>query len=426
MNKPEVRTSTTATPLHSVDDASLFDPAVQSDPREFYRLLRDDRPVYLMPETGFYVVTRYDDIKAICMDAETFSNAFSDGFMQGDKWPIFEKILEDADATIAPNLNTLDPPAHSRHRRVLNKVFSPKRIQLIEPQVREVAHALIDGFIDRGECEFIKEFAFPLSGKIIAGQLGFDPTDIDKFKAWSNKLLLPVIKLMDEDELRECARVTIEMQDFLKAVFEDRRKTPRDDIVTTFVRESLDDEEPLSMPEIMGIMRNLIGGGFETVEGAISHAMWLMIRYPEQTAKIRADRGLIANFVEEVVRFEGPVQGLSRRVTRDVEVAGTLIPKGSIMMIRFGAANQDDRRFECPHQFDIERKDLAQHMAYGAGAHLCVGRVLARMEMAVSVGVILDRLASFGLARPLPWPTHAANILTRPLKELPIRFTKAA
>lgn len=408
----------------TIEDYSIFDPVVQSDPAEFYKLLRDEHPVYNIPDTNIYVVSRFDDVRAVCLDNENFSTNIDEGYLQGKNWHIFQDVIAERGMPIVPALNSLDPPEHTRHRQILNRVFMPKRMKALEPHIREVANYVLDQFIDRGEVEFISEFALPMSGMIISEQIGFERGDIAKFKHWSNSILAPGLKPCTKEELLASAEITLELQKFCVAIFEDRAKNPREDVVSTLVEESRSDESPLSLPEMIGIMRTLIAGGFETVEGALSNAMWLLLRYPEVAAQIRADRSLIPSFVEEALRYEGAVQGLVRRVKQDVEVAGTVIPKDAMVMIRFAAANLDERKFECPHKFDISRKNNA-HMAWGTGIHMCVGRPLARLELIVAFETIFDRMSSFELARPLPFPTHLPNVMTHSMRELPIRFTKA-
>jgi cytochrome P450 len=158
---------------------------------------------------------------------------------------------------------------------------------------------------------------------------------------------------------------------------------------------------------------------------AISHGLWLLLRYPAEMAKLRANPALVKDFIEEVLRFETAVPGLARMVTKDTELAGVAIPKGAMIMTRYAAANHDPAKFECPHLFDIERKDK-QHMAFGAGPHLCVGRVLARREMNSVFSTLLQRMDNITLARPLPEMVHVPHMMLRPMKELYIRFDKIA
>jgi cytochrome P450 len=170
-------------------------------------------------------------------------------------------------------------------------------------------------------------------------------------------------------------------------------------------------------------MSQLIGGGFESTTTAIGHAMWQLLRNPEQMQMLREDPKLIKGFVEESIRMESPTQGLRRRVTQDTELSGTFIPEGSVVVVRYGAANRDAQKFECPHKFDMKRPNAGTHLAFGAGVHFCVGAVLARQEIAIGILAMLQRFENIELARPLAKPVHKSNFLTLPMRELPIRFT---
>jgi cytochrome P450 len=209
-------------------------------------------------------------------------------------------------------------------------------------------------------------------------------------------------------------------------LFEERRASPTGDWISALVTAQSEDEEPLSMAELQSVMSQLIGGGFESTMTAIGHAMLRLIQQPEQIARLREEPKRIKGFVDEVIRIESPTQGLRRRATRDVELSGTLIPKGSVVIVRYGAANRDPAKFACPHVFDMERSNAGTHLAFGAGTHFCVGALLAKQEIATGILAILDRLDDIRLARPLVEPIHRANFLTLPLRELPIVFTARA
>ena len=177
------------------------------------------------------------------------------------------------------------------------------------------------------------------------------------------------------------------------------------------------------MNEMQSLMRQFLSGTYESLVSAISHGLWLLMRFPEQLAKLRADPWRVKDFVEEAIRLETPVPGLARIATRDTEIAGVPIPQGSLVMPRYAAANLDAAKFKCPHMMDIDRKDK-HHMAFGAGPHLCVGRVLARREMTTVFGAVLARMDNIELARPLPDPVHVPHMMLRPMRELHIRFDK--
>lgn len=404
---------------------SLLDPATQSDPFAAYEVIQAAAGIYRMPETGFYVVTRYDDLRAVLTDPETFSNEVDRASLQGaENAAVLHDYLSQHGWPHVPTLQRTDAPAHTRYRKLLDRVFTVKTVRALTPHIREVAHRLIDGVEDRGHCEFIEDFAVQLPGIILAEQMGLDAGEVTTFRKWTDSLLAPAAHVMTQDELRANADIELQAQHFLRDVFEDRRKRPQDDLITKLVHAHNEGEEPLSMAELQSIMAQLIAGGFESTTTTIGHALRQLILNPDQMAALRADDSLVRGFVDEVIRYESPTQGLRRRATRDVELAGTLIPKDSVVIVRYGAANRDPAKFDCPHAFDMRRRNAGQHLAFGAGPHFCIGAVLAKAEIAEGILAVLNRLDDIRLARPLEPPIHKPNFLTLPLRELPITFSK--
>lgn len=406
---------------------SLLDPMTQSDPFAMYEAMQDAPGIYQMPETGFYIVSRYADLRAVLTDPVTFSNKVDRASLQGPENAA--KLREYMEAKGWPHIATLqrtDAPDHARYRRLVDRVFTVGRVREMTPHIEEVAHALIDGFIDRGECEFISEYAMLLPGTILAEEMGLPAGQVATFKKWADSMLAPASYVMDEEALLRNADIELEAQHHLGRLFDERRANPTGDWISALVTAQRDGEDPLTMAELQSVMSQLIGGGFESTMTSIGHALMQLLNHPDQMAKLREEPKRMKGFVEEVIRFESPTQGLRRRTTCDVELSGTLIPEGSVVIVRYGAANRDAAKFACPHMFDMERGNAGTHLAFGAGTHFCVGAVLARQEIAIGTQAILDRLEDIQLARPLVEPIHRANFLTLPLRELPIRFRAKA
>ncbi len=185
-----------------------------------------------------------------------------------------------------------------------------------------------------------------------------------------------------------------------------------------------DDEEPLNMHELQNLMHQLITGGFETTQSALNHGLWALIRFPEIANKLHENESLMKPFVEEVLRWESPVQFLMRQATKDVEISGTLIPEGSLVMVGYGPANRDESKFKCPHEFDITREGVGAHLAFGSGAHFCPGALLARQEMMSSFKYIIERMNNIELSRPLPSPVHNFSMFFMPMHDFYIKFDK--
>ena len=407
----------------TLEEFSLLDPAVQDNPFPMYEAMQAAPGIYQMPENGFFVVSRYADLRAVLTDPVTFSNNVDRASLQG---PVNAAKLHDyLESRGWPHIQTLqrtDAPVHSRYRKLVDRVFTLGRVRDMADHIDETAHRLIDAFIDRGECEFVSEFALLLPGTILAEEMGLDATQVATFRRWADAMLEPASRVMSEEELRANADIELEAQHHLARLFDERRRNPTNDLISGLVHSHAEGEEPLSMTELQSIMSQLIGGGFESTMSAIAQGMLQLIRHPAQMAELRADRKLVKGFVEETVRFETPVQGLRRRATRDVELSGTLIPKGSVVVVRYGAANRDAAKFAGPHVSDMKRSNSGTHLGFGAGSHFCIGVILARQEIASGILAMLDRTESIELAHELTAPTHRPNFLTLPLRELPIRF----
>jgi cytochrome P450 len=404
---------------------SLMDHAVQSDPYDFHALLHEHCPVYRMPETGFYVVTRYDDLRKVLLDTGSFSNSLpSRRALKGDLGDLYEQLVAERGWRHVDTLQSIDPPAHARYRKVLDAVFATRRMNAMKPHVEEVSAGLIDSWIGDGECDFNAQYAMKLPGIITAEQMGLPREDIETFKRWADNLLIVAATPQSEAEVRRSAETTLEMQHFIAVELEKRRTAPGEDMLSALVHAHGDDgEAPLSMEELQSVMGQLIAGGYETVQSALAHGMWQLVRHPGLLGRLRGDPAAIKRFCEEVIRMESPVQSLMRRATRDVEVGGTLIPEGSLVLARYGAANRDPAKFACPHAFDTDRANVGAHLAYGSGVHFCVGAILARLEMNVAFTQLTDRLEQVELARAMPDPVHRQSLHWLPMKELPIRFS---
>lgn len=404
--------------------ASLLDPEVQDDPFSTYATMRELCPVFFMPEMDLHVVTRFEDAKQVLTDPATFSNNPSArGARPSESAKAAAKVFREQGWVRARTLQRTDPPVHTRYRRLLAGAFTKRRVRSLVPRMDELCHQLIDGFIDRGEVEFVNEFALPLPGIVICEQLGLDASEYPRFKRWADAMLAATQRVLSVEEATTQAEIELDAQHHLKQEFERRREQPTDDLISALVTSEVDGtSEHLSIEELQDLMHQLITGGFETTTAALSTGMWLLLRYPDQMEKLRADGSLLENFIDESLRFDSPVAGLWRTAVCPATVAGTEIPADSSVMVRYAAANRDGDRFEDPDRFDIERHNAGDHLAFGWGNHYCVGAQLARAELRSAFRALLDRLDRIELARPLDELPHEPSFFLRPMKELPLRF----
>jgi cytochrome P450 len=384
-----------------------------------------------MPEIGAVMVTRYDDVRFVLTNPDLFSSSGRGGGakkgLQVDNARRYQEILRERGWGPVETLQRTDPPIHTDYRRLVAKAFLPRRIAHMAPHIDDVTRGLIDGVIESGECEFNLDFAMPLPGIIIAEELGLDSSEIHRFNRWAGAMLALAMRPLTAEEVLDTVEIELEAQHHLAAVFEARRAEPTDDLISALVHAHEDEEgvEPLSVAELQNLMHQLVTGGFETTTSALNHGMWLLTRDPELQARVRRDLSLVPRFIEELLRFESPVQGLTRRATRDVEIGGVVIPEGAMVMVRYAAANRDASVFERADEFDIDRPRTPQHLAFGVGAHFCVGAALARQELVSAFTQWLDRTSTIELARPLERPIHHPSFILFPMKELPLRFEPA-
>jgi len=406
----------------ALDQISFLDPAIQADPYPAYRTLHKEQPVYRMPETGVYMITRYEDVRTVIKDTETFSSDMRTADVSTSSMRIHLEMMKEKGWLRAQTLQRTDPPRHDRYRKLLNRVFTGPRVAALTPRIERLVDDLIDAFIDKGECEFVGEFALPLPGIVIAEQIGLESSKIKTFKSWADAMLAFAQRPLSDEEARKVTETEIEAQHYLAKEFEDRRHTPREDIISGLVHAHGEDEEPFDMNELQDLMHQLITGGYETTTSALSQGVLLLIERPDLLMRLRQDLSLVDRFVEESLRFKSPVQGLWRQTTRDVVLGGTAIPKGASVMIRFAAANRDADKFERPDELDIDREMIGAHIAFGAGVHRCIGMVLARAELKAAYRSIVSRLDKIALKYPDREPVYDPSIFLYPVSSMHLTF----
>jgi cytochrome P450 len=409
-----------------LESISFMDPATQSCPYEAYKTLRSECPVYKMPEVGFYMITKYDDARMVMKDTVTFSNTYShqQGYESEGVKRHHEIMNTEGFGKRPETLQRTDPPIHTKYRKLLNKAFGLSRVKEMNPYISGVVNDLIDGFIDNGECDFVSEYAVPIPCTIIADQLGVPREYLGKFKSWSDAMLIPASGMASVEEMENAARLEVESQHYFKGIFEEKRIKPTDDIISELVNADFNGERKLTEDELQDLINQLLTGGNETTTSSIAHGMWLLLRHPEQMKKVMENNDLISKFIEETIRYETPVQGLFRTATVDTEMRGVKIPKGSTLLVRYAALNRDEDIFEDPEIFNVERKDVGKHLAFGSGAHHCIGASLARAEMLAAFKHFFDRIDGIELAKDLPDIPHQPSIFLHQLKELHIKFRK--
>jgi len=395
---------------------------VQDDPFPYYRERMSKCPVWHEEDINLYVIGGHEEARAALGDLRTFSSkpAAGNRAVRPEVVLAYMGVLEEKGWVHTPILQRVDPPEHARARKILNRVFTPAQVRAYVPEIEEITNRLVDSMLRRGGCEFVKDFALPLPGRFIARHLGLDDDEYPRFRRWAEAMLsLAQRNDMTVEEAVGEANIEVEEQHFVVAEFEKRRRNPGgNDLISLIVHAHGEDEEAFTTTELITLMHQLITGGFETTTGALSAAMLLLLRHPDQLQLLRDDRSLMPNFIEEVLRFDAPVQGLWRSVQCPVNVGGVDIPEKSAAMVRYGAANRDPRVFENPDVFDIRRPNAKNHISFGFGVHFCLGAALARQQMSSAFNILLDKVSEFELARPLEFPVYDRSFFLRPMREL--------
>ena len=407
-------------------DFDFFSPEVIESPFEFYAALRREAPVYRLPGTDIFMLSRWADIRRVNRDTKTFSNDFQHLLKGAEPSPeaaaIYARGYEQP-----PTLLTLDPPEHKVFRSLINKVFSSSRVEKMHDYIEQVVDELIDDFVDRGECEFVRDFATPLPVYVIADQLGVPRKDLRRIKAWSDAFASRLGGMAGPEEEVENARLIVEYQHYMVNIIEARRARPQDDMISDLANNTIkhaDGERLMSIEELLSMIEQLLVAGNETTTSATTGGMLSLIQLPDQLRILLDDPGMIDNAVEEILRFESPSAGLWRVVTTDTEIHGVAIPKGSLLQLRYAAANRDERVFDDPDAMDVCRRNAADHIAFGYGTHFCPGAFLGRKEMQVAFTRLLQRLTNFRLAEGKNDLRHWPNMVLRGLKELHITFDR--
>jgi cytochrome P450 len=398
--------------------SNLQHPDVRANPYPFYAQLRAQDPIHWDEELGFWVLTRYADIAAVYQDPR-FSRA--QGLRSGyERLPETEQTLaEPVYRCFSKTMFYSDPPYHTRLRGLVSSVFTPTAVEQMRPYVQRTVDRLLEAVQANGKMDFIRDFAYPLPILVIVQMLGLPAEEREQFKKWSDDLFAILGSVPHSPELMEgAARSLTALTDYITKLSEERRKHPRQDLLTALV-EATQDGEQLQQDELVANMIILLSAGHETTINLIGNGLLALLQNPEQLQKLRAHPDLIALAVEEMMRYDNPVQIAYRSAAQDVEIGGRQIRKGQLVNSILAAGNRDPQRFSEPDRFDITR-DEGRHLGFGLGIHFCLGAPLVRLEAQTAFTAILSRFPKLSLATEnLEWQEHP---IFRGVKALQVEF----
>jgi len=413
-------------------DLSFLNPATNRDPFPAYSHLLEERPIYFDPAIRFFVVSRYEDIRRILMDPKTFSSAaWQDTarahFEDEQSKQLAERFALKGGWIPTPNVASLDDPRHREVRALFEKAFRPARVKEMEENIRLTAASLVDAIAAKGHCEVVTELSIPFPMTVISSEVGAHVQDIWRIKGWINTLVERVSFFQTPEQQISSVDHIVEAQLYFKKLVDDLRGNGNGTVLSDLVNTPLSDGQFMSDRELItNIIDVIFLAGTETTTNAITAGVRMLCEQPALFDSLRANPAEhIRVFVEEVLRLESPAQGIYRVVTEEVEIHGLKLAPGSVLHLRVGAANRDERKFTCPANLDLKRKNAAVHLAFGSGLHHCVGSSLARRELYWAFATIVNRFSALRLTALQDPISYLQNYMFRSIKSLHVQFEVA-
>ncbi|OYU71188.1 MAG: cytochrome P450 [Alphaproteobacteria bacterium PA2] len=387
----------TDTPLPNIMAMTPFNPEFQKDPHSVLKPLRERCPVLRDETTGNFIISRFSDVRAIATDLTMWRDPLRAEPAALMQRRFADAVVEGVPRSESTSILMLDNPDHARVRGPLSQALYA-RVAKIRPQVETIVDQALDRMATKTSFDLMDEFCVPIPIDVIAVILGVDHDRLVEFRDWSEGIIQGLNPFRNEDQTRHMERSSVALNDYFTAALAERRDNPRDDLISDMTRLQAEGA-PLSDVELRINLTALLVGGNLTTTDLIGNGVRLLLLNPEELAKLRADPGLINSAVEEILRYEPPVDMTSRVASRDMEVSGCPIKATQVMTVSLRGANRDPEAFPDPDRFDISRK-RASHMAFGGGAHICIGAPLARLEAQVAIARLLERFPNLRLADP--------------------------
>jgi cytochrome P450 len=389
-------------------DYNPLSPEAIENPYPFYAYLREHAPVYWIEPLQAWALSRYADVDFALRNPQIFPSSGFTNQTLGDLNPTPE----------TPWILDMNPPDHTRLRKLANKGFLPRLIRALEPRVQEITRQLIASLRSQTEGDLVSMLSGPLPTTVIAEMLGVEEDRLSDFKRWSDDIVLGTSRPTEEATRARVRESGAALRAYFEQLIERRRTDSGADVLSALVRAE-EEHDTLTSAEILGLAILLLLAGNETTTNLIGNAVRNLLSHPEELAKVRADRTLVPSLVEEVLRYESPVQLIPRQTARAVELEGGKIPAGATVFLLLGSANRDERKFPEPDRFDVTRNPQ-DHVAFGYGIHYCLGAPLARLEGRMALDSLLFDCPPFTCTREyLP---QIASIVVRGVQSLPLRF----
>jgi cytochrome P450 len=394
-----------------------FDPLAEN-PYPFYSRARREEPIMFCPELNAWIVTCYKDIQSILLQPEKFSSCNT----LTSPVTFYPRTLDELIKGFLPVpvvLNS-DGADHTRFRVPLTKAFAPARMRAMEPFVSQVANELVDAFIHDGHAEVISQFAYPLALEVVFSLLGIPRKDIEQARQWSQDWLTLMSTQLDEERQVACAQSTVAFQHYLAGLLAERRDHPQDDMISTLQFSCAPGTDPLTENELVIMLQGLILAGHESTTNMIGSGLLLLLEDPSRWQTLYEHPEFIPLTVEEILRFDAPIQMFARMTTQEVIVDGVTLPEDATLLLIYGSGNRDEEIFAEADEFQLQRTPN-HHLAFGHGVHFCVGAALARLEGRIAFETLTSRLPDLRLV-PRQLLTHIPTLLFRGYERLEVRW----
>jgi cytochrome P450 len=388
-------------------------PRVYHNPYPTYAALRAKDPVHWGLLVDAWVCSRYADVDAILRDHKRFSND-----------PRKRRTSRARRAAVASSDDTnmlfADPPDHTRLRALVSKAFTPQAIDALAPRIQRIMASLLDAVTPGTPFDVMETIAYPLPVIVIAELLGVPSEDRAQFKVWSDRRARSLEPTITPREREAAAQAAVELDAYFRGIIALRRKEPQDDLISALVAAE-EAGDRLSEREMVSMLRLLLVAGNETTTNLIGNGLLALLRHPEQLQRLRENPGLMPTAVEELLRYDTPVQVDARTALEELEIGGRQVAPGQGVLLLLGAANHDPEVFDNPEQLELTRTG-ASNLSFGRGIHHCLGAPLARLEARTAFDMLLERFA--GLELLTEQPAFKDNVVLRGLEQLPVRATK--
>ncbi len=378
---------------------------VRKNPYPIYDRLRRKDPAHRMRLGGAWVLSRYEDCNVVLRDHKRFRSYDPD---YGGASHRVQVMLD------------LDPPDHTRLRALVSLAFTPRTIARLTPRIRCIADELLDALAETPRFDLMADFAYPLPITVIAELIGVPPSDMDVFKGWSRDLALSIEPLINDEQLRRVERSNKELYAYFERMIERRRHDPGDDFITSLLAAE-EEGDRLTRDELIGTLMLLLVAGHETTQNLIGNGLLALLRHPDQLQRLRDHPDQIELAVNELLRYDSPVQFVRRYVAEEVEIGGKRILAGQSLLCLVGAANHDPSVFTDPHLLDIGRREQS-HLSFGRGVHYCLGSALATLEARIAFTALLRHFSAIRLAAE---PRYRKQIVLRGPEELWLAVERA-